>query len=214
MIEIQKIAPMEIERESFRIITEELGDRVLDPEQAPIIKRVIHTTADFDYADNLYFSENAVQLAKDALKGGATIVTDTQMALAGINKRTLGKLGCEAFCFMSDEDVAKEAKEQGVTRARVSMDKAAGLGDHVIFAIGNAPTALIRLRELIDAGYRPKLVIGVPVGFVNVVASKELMIETGVPCIVARGRKGGSNVAACIVNALLYEIDETRGAAK
>lgn len=214
MTEIQKIAPMDIERESFRIITEELGDRRLDPMQAPILKRVIHTTADFDYADNLYFSPDAVQLAIDALKGGATVVTDTQMVLAGINKRTLEKLGGRACCFMSDADVAEAAKEQGVTRARVSMDKAARLGENVIFAIGNAPTALIRLRDMIDEGYRPKLVIGVPVGFVNVVASKELILETGVPCIVARGRKGGSNVAACIVNALLYMIDETRGAAK
>ncbi len=213
MTEIQRIAPMDIERESFRIITEELGDRRLDPMQAPILKRVIHTTADFDYADNLYFSPDAVQLAIDALKGGATVVTDTQMALAGINKRTLEKLGGRACCFMSDADVAEAAKEQGVTRARVSMDKAARLGENVIFAIGNAPTALIRLRERIDEGYRPKLVIGVPVGFVNVVASKELILETGVPCIVARGRKGGSNVAACIVNALLYMIDETRGGA-
>ncbi len=214
MTEIQRIAPMDIERESFRIITEELGDRRLDPMQAPILKRVIHTTADFDYADNLYFSPDAVQLAIDALKGGATVVTDTQMALAGINKRTLEKLGGRACCFMSDADVAEAAKEQGVTRASVCMDKAARLGENVIFAIGNAPTALIRLRERIDEGYRPKLVIGVPVGFVNVVASKELILETGVPCIVARGRKGGSNVAACIVNALLYMIDETRGAAK
>ncbi len=214
MTGIQKIAPMEIERESFRIITEELGDRALDPEKAPIVKRVIHTTADFDYADNLYFSGDVVARALEALKGGASIVTDTQMALAGINKRAAAKLGCETLCFMADEDVATEAKAQGVTRARVSMDKAAGLGENVIFAIGNAPTALIRLRELIDAGYRPKLIIGVPVGFVNVTASKELIIGTDVPCIVARGRKGGSNVAACIVNALLYMIDETRGATK
>ena len=212
MTEILKIAPMEIERESFRIITEELGDRVLDPEKAPIIKRVIHTTADFDYADTLYFSENVVERATEALKGGATVVTDTQMALAGINKRTLEKIGGAACCFMSDPDVAEAAKAQGVTRARVSMDKAVRLGDNVIYAIGNAPTALIRLREHIDAGYRPKLIIGVPVGFVNVVASKELIVGTDVPCIVARGRKGGSNVAACIVNALLYRIDETRGA--
>ena len=211
MTEIQKIAPAEIERESFRIITEELGGRPIDPEQAPIVKRVIHTTADFDYADNLYFSENAVRIATDALKGGATVVTDTQMALAGISKRTLEKLGGRACCFMSDADVAAEAKAQGVTRARISMDKAVRMGENVIFAIGNAPTALIRLREHIDAGYRPKLIIGVPVGFVNVVASKELIIETDVPCIVARGRKGGSNVAASIVNALLYMIDETRG---
>ena len=208
---IQNLPPMEIEKESFRIITEELGDRTLDPEQAPILKRVIHTTADFDYADNLYFSPNAVALAKEAIRGGATVVTDTQMALSGINKKALARFGGEVKCFMSDEDVAAAAKAQGVTRARISMDKGAALGENVIFAVGNAPTALIRLRELIDSGYRPKLIIGVPVGFVNVVPSKELIIETDVPCIVARGRKGGSNVAASIVNALLYSLDPARG---
>jgi len=208
---IRNLAPAEIEKESFAIITEELGDRVLDPEQAPIIKRVIHTTADFGFADTLYFSPDAVRLAKEAIKGGATVVTDTQMGLAGISKRTLERFGGKAVCFMSDPDVAAEAKRLGCTRARTSMDKAATLGENVIFAIGNAPTALIRLRELIDEGYRPKLIIGVPVGFVNVVVSKELIMETDVPCIVAQGRKGGSNVAACIVNALLYLLDETRG---
>ena len=208
---IQNLPPMEIEKESFRIITEELGDRTLDPEQAPILKRVIHTTADFDYADNLYFSPNAVALAKEAICGGATVVTDTQMALSGINKKALARFGGEVKCFMSDEDVAAAAKAQGVTRARISMDKGAALGENVIFAVGNAPTALIRLRELIDGGYRPKLIIGVPVGFVNVVPSKELIIASPVPCIVARGRKGGSNVAASIVNALLYSLDPARG---
>ena len=208
---IRNLSPAEIEAESFAIITEELGDRVLDPDQAPIIKRVIHTTADFSYADTLYFSPDAVRLAEEAIRGGATVVTDTQMGLAGINKRTLSRFGGEAVCFMSDPLVAAEAKKLGCTRARMSMDHAAKLGENVIFAIGNAPTALLRLRELIDEGYRPKLIIGVPVGFVNVVASKELIIESPVPCIVARGRKGGSNVAACIVNALLYLLDETRG---
>ena len=208
---IQNLPPMEIEKESFRIITEELGDRTLDPEQAPILKRVIHTTDDFDYADNLYFSPNAVALAKEAICGGATVVTDTQMALSGINKKALARFGGEVKCFMSDEDVAAAAKAQGVTRARISMDKGAALGENVIFAVGNAPTALIRLRELIDGGYRPKLIIGVPVGFVNVVPSKELIIASPVPCIVARGRKGGSNVAASIVNALLYSLDPARG---
>ena len=208
---IQNLPPMEIEKESFRIITEELGDRTLDPEQAPILKWVIHTTADFDYADNLYFSPNAVALAKEAIRGGATVVTDTQMALSGINKKALARFGGEVKCFMSDEDVAAAARAQGVTRARISMDKGAALGENVIFAVGNAPTALIRLRELIDSGYRPKLIIGVPVGFVNVVPSKELIIASPVPCIVARGRKGGSNVAASIVNALLYSLDPARG---
>ena len=211
-MKIENIAPMDIERESFATITRELGDRVLDPEQEPIIKRVIHTTADFDYADTLYFSPNVVEKAKAAIRGGATIVTDTQMAFSGINKKTAARFGCEVKCFMSDEDVAQEAKALGVTRARVSVDKAARLGKDLIYVVGNAPTALIRLRELIDEeGLRPKLIVGVPVGFVNVVASKELIMETDIPCIVARGRKGGSNVAACIINALLYQLDEKRG---
>ena len=201
------IKPMDIEKRSFEIITELLGDRKLDPENELVIKRAIHTTADFDYADNLVFSPHAVKLGIEALKGGCDIVTDTQMAKSGISKATLAKLGGEVHCFMSDPDVAAEAKARGVTRALVSMEKAAKLGKPCIFAIGNAPTALIRIRELMDSGeLKPALVIGVPVGFVNVVESKELIIETDVPHIVARGRKGGSNVAAAIVNALLYQI--------
>ena len=203
----ETIKPMDIEKRSFEIITELLGDRKLDPENELVIKRAIHTTADFDYADNLVFSPHAVKLGIEALKGGCDIVTDTQMAKSGISKATLAKLGGEVHCFMSDPDVAAEAKARGVTRALVSMEKAAKLGKPFIFAIGNAPTALIRIRELMDSGeLKPALVIGVPVGFVNVVESKELIIETDVPHIVARGRKGGSNVAAAIVNALLYQI--------
>ena len=213
MIEIQKIAPMDIEKESFATITRELGDRVIDPALAPVVKRVIHTTADFEYADTLYFSPDVIEKAKQAIRDGAHIVTDTSMALSGINKKAAARFGCDVSCFIADEDVAAEAKQRGVTRALVSMDKASRLEGPVIFAIGNAPTALIRIRELIDSGaMSPRLVIGVPVGFVNVVASKELIIESGVPCIVARGRKGGSNVAACIVNAILYQLDEKRGA--
>ena len=212
MIDIVNIAPMDIEKESFATITRELGDRQPPEELAPIVKRVIHTTADFDYADTLYFSPGVVEQAKEAIKSGAHIVTDTTMALSGINKRAAARFGCKADCFIADPDVAAEAKARGVTRALVSMEKAARLGEPVIFAIGNAPTALIRIRELMDEGIlSPKLVIGVPVGFVNVVASKELIIESGAPCIVARGRKGGSNVAACIVNAILYMLDEKRG---
>ena len=203
----ETIKPMDIEKRSFEIITELLGDRKLDPENELVIKRAIHTTADFDYADNLVFSPHAVKIGIEALKGGCDIVTDTQMAKSGISKATLAKLGGEVHCFMSDPDVAAEAKARGVTRALVSMEKAAKLGKPCIFAIGNAPTALIRIRELMDSGeLKPALVIGVPVGFVNVVESKELIIETDVPHIVARGRKGGSNVAAAIVNALLYQI--------
>ncbi len=201
------IKPMDIEKKSFEIITELLGDRKIPEDRESIVKRVIHTTADFDYADNLVFSDNAVEDAIVALKGGCDIVTDTQMARAGINKTILGKLGGEVHCFMSDEDVAAEAKKRGITRATVSMEKAAKLEKPCIFAIGNAPTALIALKELMDAGkLNPAMIIGVPVGFVNVVESKELIIESDVPFIVARGRKGGSNVAAAICNALLYKI--------
>ena len=201
------IKPMDIEKRSFEIITELLGDRKLDSENELVIKRVIHTTADFDYADNLVFSEHAVSKGIEALKAGCDIVTDTQMARSGINKTVLEKLGGAVHCFMSDPDVAAEAKARGITRAVVSMEHASKLDQPLIFAIGNPPTALMRLRELMDAGeVRPALVIGVPVGFVNVVESKEQIIESSAPHIVARGRKGGSNVAAAIVNALLYQI--------
>ncbi len=213
-VELENVKPMEIEARSFEIITEELGDKKLVPGTELIVKRCIHTSADFDYADNLCFSERAVEKAIEALKEGACIVTDTQMAKAGINKKVLERFGGEVFCFMSDEDVARMAKENGTTRATVSMDKAASLDRKLIFAIGNAPTALVRLYELIqDKKLSPELIIGVPVGFVNVVQSKELIMQTDVPYIVARGRKGGSNIAACICNALLYMIDETRGKA-
>lgn len=204
---IQQIKPMDIEKRSFEIITELLGDRRLDPENELVIKRVIHTSADFDYADNLVFSPHAVSKGIEALRAGCDIVTDTQMAKAGINKTILGSLGGEVHCFMSDPDVAQEAKERGVTRAIVSMERAASLPKPCIYAIGNAPTALISLYEQIKAGKtEPALIIGVPVGFVNVVESKELILGTDLPYIVARGRKGGSNVAAAICNALLYQI--------
>ena len=204
---IEKIKPMDIEKRSFEIITEILGDTRLDPENELVIKRVIHTTADFEYVQNLVFSDHAVQKGIEALKNGCDIVTDTQMAKSGINKTILGKLGGQVHCFMSDADVAAEAKERGITRAIVSMERAAKLPKPCIFAIGNAPTALISLYEQMEAGtLSPALIIGVPVGFVNVVESKEMIIESGVPHIVSRGRKGGSNVAAAICNAMLYQI--------
>ena len=204
---LETIKPAEIEKRSFAIITELLGDTVLDPVQEPVIKRVIHTTADFSYVENLTFSDHAVEKGIEALKNGCDIVTDTQMAKAGINKTILGRLGGHVHCFMSDPEVAAEARERGVTRAMVSMERAAKLEKPCVFAIGNAPTALISLHEQILAGkVQPALVIGVPVGFVNVVESKELIIGSPVPYIVSRGRKGGSNVAAAICNALLYQI--------
>ena len=204
---LETMKPMDIEKRSFEIITEILGDRMLEPENELVIKRVIHTTADFDYADNLAFSEGAVAKGIQALRSGCHIVTDTTMALSGINKTTLGKLGGQVHCFIADPDVAQEAKARGVTRSTVSMEKAAKLEQPCIFAIGNAPTALIALHELMKVGkVNPALIIGVPVGFVNVVESKELIMGDDVPYIVARGRKGGSNVAAAICNAMLYQI--------
>lgn len=210
-IELENVKPRDIERRSFEIITEELGDKKLDPEKELIIKRCIHTSADFEYADSLCFSEGAVEKAMEALKNGACIVTDTQMGRSGINKRALARYGGEVYCFISDEDVAETAKRNGTTRATASMDKAAEMKKPLIFAIGNAPTALVRLYELMEEGkINPALIIGVPVGFVNVVQSKELIMESKAPYIVAKGRKGGSNIAACICNALLYMIDDRR----
>ena len=205
-IEMEQVLPQEIEKRSFEIITEELGDVKLVPGTEPVVKRCIHTSADFDYAKNLVFSDGVIEHALKVLGSGATIVTDTQMAMAGVNKRKLAALGCQIRCFMSVPDVAEEAKRRGVTRAVVSMEHAAKLPGPLIFAIGNAPTALVHLYELVKSGaVKPELIIGVPVGFVNVVPSKELILTLDdVPYIVARGRKGGSNIAACICNALLY----------
>ncbi len=206
---IEYLLPEEIEKRSFEIITEELKKRgiSLPSEQEMITKRVIHTSADFDYTDTLVYSKDAVAIAKELLKNGADIVTDTNMALAGINRKALAKLGGQAHCFMADEDVARVAKKRGVTRAVVSMEKAKNIEKPVVFTVGNAPTALIRLYEMMqESNWKPAFVIGVPVGFVNVEAAKELIMETEIPYIINRGRKGGSNVAAAICNALLYEL--------
>ena len=210
---IEHVLPGDIEKRSMEIIGEELAARgiTLDPEQDPVIRRAIHTSADFDYAETLMFSEDAVRKARELIAGGADIVTDTNMALTGINKKRIAAFGGEVRCYMADEDVAREAKERGITRASVSMEHAAAdilaSGRKTIFAVGNAPTALITLRNMYDEGkFTPDFVIGVPVGFVNVVEAKELILETDIPHIVNRGRKGGSNVAAAIVNALVYGI--------
>jgi len=204
---IEYVLPGDIEKRSFEIIGEELRQRgiVLPKDEEPVTKRVIHTSADFEYAETLTYSEGAIEIARDLIRKGADIVTDTNMAKAGINKKTLEKFGGEVHCFMADEEVAREAKERQVTRATVSMERAAALPGPVIFAIGNAPTALISLYELMESGiFTPQFVIGVPVGFVNVVQAKELFLDSDVPFIINRGRKGGSNVAAAICNALLY----------
>ena len=210
---IEHLLPEQIEQRSFEIIDGELKKRgiVLPKEQEMITKRVIHTTADFEYTDTLTFSEGAVGIARELLKKGADIVTDTNMALSGINKRSLAGLGGEVHCYMADETVAKLARERGTTRAAVSMEMAAKIQKPVIFAVGNAPTALIQIYEMMQGSdWSPAFVIGVTVGFVNVEAAKELILQTDVPFIINRGRKGGSNVAAAICNALIYELTRNR----
>ncbi len=206
-MKVDHIRPQDIENTSMQIIREELAQmgKEIPAELAPVVMRVIHTTADFEYADTMAFSPDAIEKAREAIRSGARIVTDTNMALAGVNKKVLAKWGGEAICFMADPGVAEEASARGITRAAVSMERASALEGPTIFAIGNAPTALLTLRELIDTkGYKPALIIGVPVGFVNVVNAKEQIMETQIPWIVNRGRKGGSGVAAAICNAILY----------
>ncbi|MCL6558400.1 MAG: precorrin-8X methylmutase [Firmicutes bacterium] len=201
---IEIINPSDIEKKSFEILSGILGKRTFPPLHEPIIKRVIHTTADFDYADTLNISDGAVERGMEAIKAGCNIVTDTNMAAAGINKKSLRRFGGEVVCFMDRKDIEEKARERNVTRASICMEAACRNPRNAIFAVGNSPTALIRLYELIKEGAAsPSLVIGVPVGFVNVVESKELLKKAGVPYIISEGRKGGSNVAAAIVNAIL-----------
>lgn len=209
MNRIEQLLPEEIEKRSFEIISEELDHMgvILPEDEAMITKRVIHTSADFEYTKTLTFSKDAVAIAKELIVNGADIVTDTNMAFSGINKKALSHFGGEVHCYMADETVAKLAKERGCTRATVSMEMASEIEKPVIFAIGNAPTALIQLYNMMQTKqWKPAFVIGVPVGFVNVEAAKELIMETEVPYIVNRGRKGGSNIAAAICNALIYEL--------
>lgn len=209
MINIECVLPEEIEKKSFEIIDKELLHRGISikKEEELIVKRVIHTSADFDYANTLCFSDGAVAKVKELIQSGADIVTDTNMALAGINKKALAKFGGKAHCFMADEDVALIAKQKNITRAAVSMEKAANIIKPVIFAIGNAPTALIKLYEILaERKYKPAFIIGVPVGFVNVEAAKELILNTDIPYIINKGKKGGSSIAAAICNAILYQM--------
>lgn len=199
--------PKTIEKNSFEIITEELGDKKFDEKEGKVVKRVIHTTADFEYADILEIHEDAIESGINALKNGCDIYADTGMVLSGINKRVLGELGGQVCNFVHDEDVVIEAKKREITRSMVAIEKAMNNKNIKIFAIGNAPTALFTLKEKIEKGMpKPDLIIGVPVGFVGAAESKEIIKDLGVPYIVTNGRKGGSTVAAAIVNALLYMI--------
>jgi len=199
--------PYEIEKRSFEIITEELGDKTFPEDIGKVVKRIIHTTADFQFADITIINNDAIDKAKGAILAGKNIYTDTRMALSGINKKKLAEFGGEVLNYVSDEDVAKEAKEEGITRSIVAMRKAVKKNPDGIFVIGNAPTALFELIKQIEQGNaKPSLVVGVPVGFVGAAESKEELLKLDVPYILTRGRKGGSNVAAAIINAILYMI--------
>ncbi len=201
----QQMGPREIEQCSMEIINREMGSSAYPPECLPVVRRVIHTTADFDFARTLFFSPGVVTVAREAISRGVDIITDTNMAAAGINKKKLACYGGRVLCYMADPEVAQEASGRGITRAAVSMERAVQEKPGAIFAIGNAPTALLRLCELIASGQaQPALAVGVPVGFVNVVESKQRLMQLPVPQIVAQGRKGGSTVAVAIINALLY----------
>ncbi|MCD8371381.1 MAG: precorrin-8X methylmutase [Clostridiales bacterium] len=207
--QMEWVKPEEIEARSMAIIANEMPAGDWTPGELQVVKRCIHTSADFDYARNLWFSEGAVEKACKVLRQNPVIVTDTNMCAAGINKTALGKLGIAVRCFMADPDVAVEAKNRGVTRAVVSMERAAEISGPLILAVGNAPTALIRIYELVKEGrMKPSFLIAAPVGFVNVVEAKEQIMTLDVPCIVAKGRKGGSGIAAAICNALLYQVTE------
>lgn len=213
--ELKHHLPADIERTSMSIIESELKERgiVLPLETQAVVKRVIHTTADFEYADTLRFTPEAVARGVQALRRGVPIVTDTNMAKAGISKPSLTKLGTQVYCFMAEEAVAEQARQNGTTRAVAAMRHAAETMPGALLAVGNAPTALLEIADLIEKGLRPALVVGVPVGFVNVVESKQRLMQVcetaGVPAIAAMGRKGGSNVAAAICNALLYTALDT-----
>lgn len=195
--------PQEIEDLSFQIIEKEAGDHPFKDDQWPIVRRMIHTSADFEYINTVRFHKDAVQTGIIAIKKGCTIFTDTNMARVGIRKKEIHQFGGEIICLMADEDVAEKAAQTGTTRALAAVDMACDRMKGGIYVVGNAPTALLRLIELIrDKKASPALVIGVPVGFVNAAESKEELMTLDVPYITNKGRKGGSNIAASIVNAL------------
>ena len=204
--------PMEIESKSFEIIQgiiDEIrpGYEFKNEVEEKIIKRAIHTTADFEYLDILKISEEAVEKLVNGLKNKATIYTDTNMALSGINKRKLEALGCKYKCFVSDEEVAKLAKEKGITRSMAAVEVASREEGKKIFVLGNAPTALYKVIEMSNNGQLAvEAVVGVPVGFVGAEESKVELAKTDIPYIISKGRKGGSNLAAAIINAILYSL--------
>lgn len=206
---IETLRPEEIETRSFEIIDDEAGSHDFSDREWQIVRRMIHTSADFEYMKTVRIQKNAVEAGIAAIRSGCTILTDTNMAKSGIRKRDILRYGGDILCKIADKDVSDEAKATGKTRAVVAVETSADQMKGGIYVVGNAPTALIRLSEMIEAGQiEPALIIGLPVGFVNTVESKELLLQTGVPCITNVGRKGGSNVAASVVNALIIMANE------
>ena len=207
--------PEDIEKRSFEIITEELGEKIkkFTEEELPIVKRVIHTTADFEYADLIEFLEDPISSAKEVLSGGCKIYCDTNMIVNGLSKNILKKFNCIPYTLVSDAEVSKKAKARGVTRSIVGMEHAGKDKETKIFLIGNAPTALYKLKEMIEKNEieKPALVVGVPVGFVGAKESKDVFKDTKVPYITINGRKGGSTVAVSILHGILYQIYKREG---
>lgn len=201
--------PLEIELESFRIIEREAGPHEFTPEQWQIVRRMIHTSADFDYLRTVRFHPLAVAAGIEALRAGGPIITDTHMARAGIRKQDAERLAVAVGCHMDDPAVHAAARSSGTTRAAAAVDAAVAEMTGGIYVIGNAPTALLRLIDRVGSGRaRPALIVGLPVGFVNAAESKAALAELDHPFITNEGRKGGSNVAAAVVNALLLLAQE------
>ncbi|SLM29340.1 Cobalt-precorrin-8X methylmutase [Desulfamplus magnetovallimortis] len=202
--------PQDIEDLSFRIIDEEAGDHGFDEQKWSIVRRMIHTSADFDYIKSVRFHPEALQKGIDAIKNGCTIITDTNMARVGIRKKEISRFGGDVRCLIADENVARQAIEEKTTRALAAVDIALPFIENGIYVVGNAPTALLRLIEHVKAGkVMPALIVGLPVGFVNAAESKDALMELDIPFISNKGRKGGSNVAASIINALLIMADSS-----
>jgi len=203
--------PEDIESLSFNIIDEEAGNHGFNRKEWSIVRRMIHTSADFEYINSIRFSGDPIAVGVKAIRSGKNIITDTEMARSGIRKKSVEQFGGQVSCLINDKNVVAMAKEEGSTRARMAVDLSINTIEGGIYAVGNAPTALLRLIELINADkIKPALILGFPVGFVNAAESKALLSKTNIPFITNVGRKGGSNIVASVVNALIILAEESR----
>ncbi|WP_457553750.1 precorrin-8X methylmutase [Desulfobacula sp.] len=203
--------PQDIESLSFKIIDKEAGNHEFNRKEWSIVRRMIHTSADFEYMNSICFSGDPIAVGIEAISSGRNIITDTQMARSGIRKKSVERFGGQVSCLINDKEVASKAKGEGTTRARMAVDMSVETLEGGIYAVGNAPTALLRLIELTRSDkIKPALILGFPVGFVNAAESKDLLMETNIPFITNKGRKGGSNIVASVVNALIILAEENR----